>query len=170
VLDADAFVLGLGEVLRKPERVRRRAVLLIVLQAFAALGNARDVAKWNPPEAVAGLLHLLEPFGAVAKHSRVIGLVGIGAQRFEGLPDRHIDDNEGIVVVSNVRGIADFGFKAPDETRSLVSECIDGIELGDELSDFRIIQRSNKTRNVDLSEMMGHLRGDSVNEICRQIS
>jgi hypothetical protein len=53
-----------------------------------------------------GLLQLLKPFGAVAKHFCVIGLVGVGAQRLEGLPDRHIDDDEGIMVVSDVRGVA----------------------------------------------------------------
>jgi hypothetical protein len=37
-----------------------------VLQALATLGNARDVAEWNPPEAVTGLLQLLKLFGAVA--------------------------------------------------------------------------------------------------------
>ena len=74
-------------MLRKPESIRRGAVLLIVLQALAALGDTRNMADWNPPETIVGLIHLFEPIGSVAKHFRVIGLVGVRAQRLDRLPD-----------------------------------------------------------------------------------
>jgi hypothetical protein len=80
-LRADSFICGLGEVLGKPERVRSCAMSLVVFQPLPALVDRGDVAGWDPPEAVAWLVHLFEPLRAVAKYLGVIRLVGEIAQR-----------------------------------------------------------------------------------------
>ena len=155
-LCADTFISGLGEVLRKPKRVRGCAKLLVALQPLAALGDGGDMAGWDPPKAVAGLIHVFEPFGTIAEYLRVIRFVGEAAQRLDRIPDRHINDYERIVVVPDVGGVARFRLEPPDKARSLVGKSIDGFELSDEFGDLRIIQRSEEARYVNLSEMMGH--------------
>jgi len=71
-LDTDALVRRLRELPRKPKGIKRRAVLLVMLHPLAALGHGRNMPGWNPPEAIAGLLHLFKPLGAFAEYLRVI--------------------------------------------------------------------------------------------------
>ena len=149
-LRADTFIRGLGEVLGKPERVWGCAMFLVVFQPLTALGDGGDVADWDPPEAVAGLVHLFEPLRAVAKYLGVIRLVSEIAQRSDRFPDRQVDDHERIVVVGDVGGVARFRLEPPDKAGSLVGKSVDGLELRDEFGDLRILQRSEETRYVDL--------------------
>jgi len=154
-LRADTFISGLGEVLGKPERVWDCAMFLIVFQPLTAWGDGGDVAGWDPPEAVAGLVHLFELLREVAKYLGVIRLVGEIAQR-DRFPDRHIDDHLRIIVVDDVGGVARFRREPPDKAGSLVGKSVDGLELRDEFGDLRIVQRSEERRDVDLGEMVGH--------------
>jgi hypothetical protein len=82
-----------GKELGEPEGVRRRTVLLVALQPLAALRDGGDVAGGNPP--AVRLVHFFKPLGAIAKNLDVSGRVDVVAQRFDGGPDRHVDDNEG---------------------------------------------------------------------------
>jgi hypothetical protein len=56
---------------------------LVVLEAFAAFGNGRNVARGNPPQAVVRLIHFLEPIRALAENFNVSGVVDETAQSFE---------------------------------------------------------------------------------------
>ena len=134
-----------GKELGEPEGVRRRAVLLVALQTLAALRDARDVAGGNPPETVVRLVHFFKPLGAIAKNLDVSGRVDVVAQRFEGSPDRHVDDDEGVVVVGEFGGVSRSRLQAPDKTASR-------IELGDKAGDLGVVQRCDETADVDLSE------------------
>src|SRR5215469_422045 len=96
-LDAHVFIRGLRKVLRKPERKRGCTELLVVLEALAAFGDRRNMPRWNPPQAIIGLVHLLEPFGAVAQDPGVIGLVSVIAQYLERFPNRHIEKDGGVL-------------------------------------------------------------------------
>jgi len=145
-----------GKELGEPEGVRRRTVLLVALQTLAALRDARDVAGGNPPETVVRLVHFFKPLGAIAKSLDVSGRVDVVAQRFDGGPDRHVDDDEGIVVVGELGGVSRSRLQAPDKTGSRIRESVDGIELGDKAGDLGIVQRCDETADVDLSEMEIH--------------
>ena len=70
-------------------------MFLVMLQALAAFGNRGNVARGDPPEAIIRLVHLLEPFGAVAKDAGMVGFVSEIAQGLDRLPNGHIDDDEG---------------------------------------------------------------------------
>lgn len=58
--------------------------------------------------------------------------------------------------------------ESPDEAGRRVGDGVDGIELGDEAGDFRIIDRSNEAADVDLREVEGHggriLRGNHADD------
>src|ERR1700674_1053974 len=97
-------------------------MLLVVFQPLAALGDRGNVAGRDPPETVAWLVHLFEPFRAVAKYLGVIRLVSEIAQRLDRFPERHIDDHERIVVVGDVGGISRFRLEPPDKAGSLVGK------------------------------------------------
>jgi len=114
------------------------------------------VAGRDPPEAVAGLIHLFEPLGTMAEYVGVIRFVGETAQSLDGLPNRHIDDHKGIVIVGDVRGITRLRLEPPDEAGRLVGKRIDVLKLRHKSGDLRIIKRSNKARNIDLSELVDH--------------
>src|SRR5439155_23779068 len=60
-LRADTFVRGLGKLLRKPNRILRGAMRLIMLQPLAALGHRRNVADRNPPQAAGRVVRFLKP-------------------------------------------------------------------------------------------------------------
>src|SRR5437762_848081 len=166
-LGADAFVRRLREVLRKPEGIWRSAMLLVVIEPLAALGDRGNVARRDPPKAVAGLVHFLEPFGAVTKNASVIGLVREIAQSFERFPNGHIDDDEGIVAVRDVRGVARFGLQTPHKTGGLVREGVDGFELSNKFGDSGIVDGRDKPSDVDLGQIAVH--GDSSGTATRRI-
>lgn len=132
-------------------------MLLVVFHTFAAFGDGWDVAGGDPPETVDGLVQLDEPLGAVAKDADVVGAIDVVAERFERIPDGHIDEHCGIVVVDDIGGIAGRGLEAPDEAGGAVCEGVDRLKLIDEFSDLGVADRSNEPANVDLGEMkFGH--------------
>lgn len=68
----------------------------------------------------------------------------------------HVDDDEGIVTVSDVGGVTGSGFEPPDETRCGVGEGVDGIELRDETRDLGIVEGCDEASDVDLRKMKVH--------------
>jgi hypothetical protein len=114
------------------------------------------VTRGNPPKTAVRLVHFFKPPGAVAKGVDVSGCVDVVAQSFGGGPDGQVDDDEGIVVIGKLGGVAGSRLQAPDETWSSIRESIDVIELGDKASDLRIVHRSHETADIDLSEMEIH--------------
>ena len=156
--DTNAFVSGLRERLGEPKGKRSRTVALVVLEAFAALGDGGKVSCGDPPEAVDGLVHFFKPLSAVAQDARMIGLVDVVAQGCQRFPDRHIEKDAGITrVVDDVCGVAGCGLQAPDEARCFVSQSVDGIELGNEFGDLGIVDGGQQAADVDLREMVvGH--------------
>jgi len=155
-LNADAFIGWLWEVLRKPKGIGRGAVRLVMLEAFAAFGDGGNVACRYPPEAVAGLSHLLEPLGAIAKDAGVIGFIRVIPQRFDALPHGHIDDHKRVIIVGDVCGVAGARLQAPDKTRRRIGQGIDGLELSDEFGNPGIVNRRNQSSDIDLREMVVH--------------
>lgn len=146
-------------MLRKPEGIRRSTVPLVMVEALATFGDRRNVADGNPPKAIDGLVHFLEPFGAIAKDAGVLGFVGEVAQRLKRLPDGHIEEDGSVLgTIDDVRGVARSGLQAPDETEGAVGERVDGIELSDEFGDLGIVDGSKKTPDVNLREMVAHGR------------
>src|SRR5260370_18325166 len=92
ILCTDAFVGGLGEVLRKPKGIRSRAIRLVMLQPLPALCHSRNVARRNPPQTVMRLVHLFEPLSPMTQKLRLTGPVCLMAQRLSGLPNAPIHD------------------------------------------------------------------------------
>ena len=131
-------------------------MLLVVLQTLAALRDGGDVAGGNPPETVVRLVHFFKPLGAIAKSVDVSGCVDVVAQHFDGGPDRQVDDDEGIVVIGELGGVAGSRLQTPDKAWSCIRERVDGLELSDKAGDLGIIQRCDETADVDLSEMEIH--------------
>jgi hypothetical protein len=76
---------------------------------------------------------------AIAKSLDASGRVDVVAQRFDGGPDRHVDDDEGVVVVDELGGVSRSRLPAPDKTGSCIRESVDGIELGDKAGDLGIV-------------------------------
>jgi len=67
----------------------------------------------------------------MAKSLDVSGRVDVVAQSFDGDPDRHVDDDEGVVVAGELGGVSRSRLQAPDKTGSRIRQSVDGIELGD---------------------------------------
>jgi hypothetical protein len=155
-LHADAFFGGLGEALGKPERIGRGAVELVVLEPFAAFGDRGNAAHRNPPQAVVGLIHFFKPPGAVLKNFSVVRPVRVIAQRLNGLPHGHVDDDEGIVVIGDVGSVPGFRFEPPDKAGGRIGDGIDGVELRNETRDLRVVNGSNQASDIDLRELEGH--------------
>src|SRR5215470_11349583 len=154
--DGNWVSLRLGKKLLEPERICRRAMQLVVLEPFTAFRYLGNVARGNPPEAIMRLVHFLEPFGAVSKNKQMLRAVHKLAEILDRLPNRHVGDDKGIVIVGDVGGVAGFRLEAPNKARRRFSNRINPIELGHEVGDARIIDRSDQTSNVDLREMVVH--------------
>ena len=117
---------------------------MIMFQAIPAFRDARNMAGWQPPQAVMRLVHFFEPFRALAKHADVARGVHKIAKRLDRLPHRHVDNNEGIVVVNDVGRVAGFRLQPPDESGRCIRQGVDGIELRHKTGDPRIINRAIK--------------------------
>lgn len=55
--------------------------------------------------------------------------VDVVAQHFDGGPGRHVDDNEGTVIIGELGGVAGSRLQTPDKAWSCIRESVDGIEL-----------------------------------------
>ena len=106
-------------------------MLLIMFQPLAAFRDGWNVSDGNPPQTIMRFVHFLEPLCAIAKRRDVLRGVNKVLQRFEALPDRHIDDDEWVIVVRNIGGISRFRLQSPHESRTAIGKGIDGIKLRD---------------------------------------
>lgn len=139
---------GLGE----PEGVRRSTVKLVVLKAFTGFGYGGLMSGGHPPETVVGLVHFLEPGATLLEYLDMARVVDEGFQRVDGGPDAHVDDDERIVVVGDVCGVALGGLEAPKEAGAGFGERVNGVEFGDKAGNAGIVDGSNEAANVDLRE------------------
>lgn len=128
-------------------------MLLVVLEAFPALGDGGDVAGGDPPKAVVGLVGLFEPGAALFEEFQMAGVVGVVLEGVGRGPDAHVDDEEGVVAVGDVGGVAAVGFETPDVAWAGLGEGVDGVELGDEARDEGVIDGGDEAAYVDLGEM-----------------
>src|SRR5260370_41553617 len=94
ILCTDAFVGGLGEVLRKPKGIRSRAIRLVMLQPLPALCHSRNVARRNPPQTVMRLVHLFKQLCTITQDLSITGLGSVMAQRLDGVPNGQTHDNK----------------------------------------------------------------------------
>jgi len=74
----------------------------------------------------------------------------------ERFPDGHIHNNERVVIVRDIRGIASGRLESPDKAGSRISDSIDGIKLGDKASDFRVVNGCEKAADINLCKMESH--------------
>ena len=81
------------EVLPERERVRGRAVRAQVAEPVLCLTHSRGVTARYPPQHQVRVRHPLEPLPPSPQHLDVPGPVGVGGQRLDRLPDRHVDDD-----------------------------------------------------------------------------
>ena len=131
-------------------------MLPVVLEAFAAFSDGGHVADGDPPEAIAGLFELGEPLGTIAEHAKMVRAVGEVAEGLQRLPDGHVDEEEGVVAVGDVRGVAGSRLQAPDEPEGTVGDGVDGIEESDEVGHARIVHREEHASQIDLGEVVRH--------------
>src|ERR1022692_220270 len=102
----------------EPERFRRGTMALVVCKPISPFRYCRTMAHGNPPEAVVWERHFLEPPVSVAEDLQVSGLVGEVFKRFNGVPYRHVDDDERIVAEGKIRRVSTFGLEPPYESRT----------------------------------------------------
>src|SRR6266540_4837932 len=100
------------------------------------------------------LARRLEPLAAAAVELDVAAAVGAFEQTLDRLPDGKVDDNHRIASNTHGSRIAILGLVAPDEPRRAIAEFVDGLEVGDEISEERMVQRRDETRDVVLSEVI----------------
>src|SRR5918992_5051255 len=112
-----------------------------------------NVSGGNPPEHQDGPLEALEPLLSVTQHADVTALVHELLERFERLPHRHVDRYALVLVRPDRRRVAIFGLESPHESRSLVGECVDRIELRPKTFHARVVERRPEPANVELCEM-----------------
>src|SRR3546814_7220602 len=96
---------------------------------------------------------LLEPLPALRHHLQVVGAIDIGEQRIEIFPDRHVDDEVGVVGHLEIGGVAAVTLQAPDEAGTPVGEGVDVVETRDEAGQTWIVERRQRALDVDLHQM-----------------
>ncbi len=116
------------------------------------------MALHDPPEREVLRAEKLEPFLAALDEAPVNGLVRELVEGFRRLPDRHVHDDRGIFVSRDLCGVAAFVLEPPDKAGTLFGECVDAIEIVDELGDARVVDRMEETADVDLGEVHGGFR------------
>src|SRR4051812_38267816 len=109
--------------------MRRRTVLLQVLQTLPRLADGWNVSHWNPPQHEDRALDRLEPLLAVAQWPDVRASIDELLQRGKRLPHGHVDGHALVVVRADRGGIAVFRLQAPDESGTLVGQRIDRVQL-----------------------------------------
>ena len=112
------------------------------------------VEATNPLQRQMGTIGAIEPLVATAKHVRMARFVGEIEQRFDRLPNRHVDENVGAVECLDRSRVSRFALRPPDEAGIAIGQSIDRIELGDEIGHAGIIDRETHPRDVDLSDVI----------------
>ncbi len=81
-----------------------------MLQTVTCFGDCWEVTSGNPPEAGVRGGHFLEPTLALAEHLDMVGLIGEGLQRIDGLPDGHVHNHQWVAAIGNIGSVATLGF------------------------------------------------------------
>lgn len=132
----------------------RRTLQLVVLKPLATFRHCGLVSYRNPPKTVVRPVHPFKPLGAIFQNVRMLRAIDVVAQGFDRLPDRHVHDDEWIVVVRNVGRVSRIRFQPPDKTFRSFCERIYRIELCDEFLDAWVVNRGNEPADIDLCEVM----------------
>jgi len=93
-------------------------MLLIVVQPAFSLSQSRDAPRLNLPQTVVRKIHFLEPVAALFEYTQVSRRVSEIAQRLRAFPNRHVHNEERIVRVNNVCGVARASLRAKRSRRS----------------------------------------------------
>jgi hypothetical protein len=101
-------------------------------------------------------------FFSVPHQAHVVTAIHIGVEALHRIPDRHVDDDHGIVECPNSGSVPVLGLQPPHESWRPLRHGIDVIELRDEARDQRIVDWGPHKSDVELREVMRALLHDPL--------
>jgi hypothetical protein len=131
-----------------------------VRKALFGFVDARSVTSRHPPQPGISAREGLEPLMSLPKQFHMRRAVNVVIQRFDGLPNRHVEQDSIVVVGPQVCSVSPGSTETPNEARAAIGESVDLVDPGGESRHQRVVQRSLHSSNVYLCDVvLRHLLG-----------
>src|SRR5688500_8196439 len=104
-----------------------------MIQPFLAFLSAGQFSSWNPPQSIVWAIKYIEPAFAIAHHAHMRAPISKLTQGLHALPHSDIDNDQFVIIDLDTGRVTTLRLKPPYKAGALVSQCVDGRQLGDEL-------------------------------------